>query len=226
MFLLTADNLNKDYKIIDEAIPMTNQDERNSKFSEVIHLPDYKKVGVEFAIRDDLKSALLSSQSFLSCVKYLFSVDATRTINYLKQSTNIDRKVAPPKLYLDISEELMAQKYNQLKYTIHPLLQAQPWGRITYLSIDKLVEEVSNGISKLTSYNDINGVDAGEGSLHIRLERELMSKNTVINSALDIGWEWWICLEEADKVVDEVSKQIFSRLVEEAAVELTRDYIK
>ncbi|XP_042437974.1 uncharacterized protein LOC122023746 [Zingiber officinale] len=216
---LNSDNLNEDHK----AIPRTYQEERNSKFTEVIRPPGYKKVGVEASIGDDLKSAFLSSQSFLSCVKNLFSVDATRPINYLKQSTNSDRKVDPPKLYLDVSEELMARKYNQLKYTIHPLLQTQPWGRITYLSIDKLVEEVGNGISKLISYNDVNGVDAGEGSLHIRLERELMPKNTVINSAWDIGWEWWICLEEADKVVDEVSKQIFSRLVEDAALELTRD---
>ncbi|KAG6476788.1 hypothetical protein ZIOFF_066036 [Zingiber officinale] len=219
---LNSDNLNEDHK----AIPRAYQEERNSKFTEVIRPPGYKKVGAEASIGDDLKSAFLSSQSFLSCVKNLFSVDATRPINYLKQSTNSDRKVDPPKLYLDVSEELMARKYNQLKYTIHPLLQTQPWGRITYLSIDKLVEEVSNGISKLISYNDVNGVDAGEGSLHIRLERELMPKNTVINSAWDIGWEWWICLEEADKVVDEVSKQIFSRLVEDAALELTRDCAK
>ncbi|XP_074561569.1 uncharacterized protein LOC141817841 [Curcuma longa] len=221
-----SDNLNKnkDHNIIGEAMLRTNQDERMFKFTEVVQLPDYKKVGVESSIGDDLKSALLSSQSFLCCVKFLFSVDAARSINHLKQSIN--RKVDLPKLYLDISEELMARKYNQLKYTIHPLLQAQPWGRITYLSIDKLVEEVSNGINKLTSYNDINGVDAGEGSLHIRLERELKPRNTVLNSAWDIGWEWWICLEEADKVVDEVSKQIFSRLVEETALEWTRDCSK
>lgn len=222
MLLLAADDLNKDPEIIAEAIQKTNQDGQNSKLKEIVELPDCKKVGVESTVEDELKTVLLSSQSFLSCVRKLFSVDATRSINYQKGSASMDRKVHS-KLYLDISEELMARKYLQLKNTIHPLMQSQSWGRIIYFSIDKLVEEINKEISKLASYSELESVDACEGSLFIRLERELMYKDTIINSVWDIGWDCWICFEEADQVVDEVSKQIFSQIIEEAAWELMQD---
>ncbi|KAG6524094.1 uncharacterized protein LOC122045714 [Zingiber officinale] len=217
-----ADNLNKDPEIFAEAIPKTNQDIQISKLKEIVELPDCKKVGVESTVGDELKSVLLSSHSFLSCVKKLFGVDASRSINYQKESASMDRKIHS-KLYLDVSEELMARKYLQLKNTFHPLMQAQSWGRIIYFSIDKLVEEINKEISKLASYSELQSIDACEGSLYISLERELMSKDTIINSVWDIGWDCWICFEEADQVVDEVSKQIFSRLIEEAALELTQD---
>ncbi|XP_074563294.1 uncharacterized protein LOC141819930 isoform X2 [Curcuma longa] len=217
-----SDNLNKDPETIAEAILKTNQDVQNSKLKEIVELPDCKKIGVETTVEEELKSVLLSSQSFLSCVKKLFSVDATRSINYQKESASMDRKVHS-KLYLDISEELMAQKYIQLKNTFHPLMQGQSWGRIKYFSIDKLVEEINKEISKLASYSELQSIDACEGSLYLSLERELMSKDTIINSVWDIGWDCWICFEEADKVADEVSDQIFSQLIEEAALELTQD---
>ncbi|WOL02181.1 hypothetical protein Cni_G10900 [Canna indica] len=209
------DIMSKDNELFCEVIPRYNQDNKDYKSVEVIPLPNNKKID---GIGVELKDLFLSSQSFLSCAKKFFRIDTTHIYNQTK-STDMVRK-SDSKLLLDISEELMVRKYHRHKRTIHPLMNGQSCGRITYFSIDKLVEEISDGIQKLMNYSKLDNFDSSEGSLYLRLERELMCKDTAINSVWDIGWDHWICLEEADLVVEEVGKYILSWLIEEAALEL------
>ncbi|CAL9190878.1 uncharacterized protein LOC135614815 [Musa acuminata AAA Group] len=215
------DNVNKDHNIFCEATSKNNQDGKDYRLTEAVQLPDCNKVDAAAAGTDDeLKNVFLSSRSFVGCAKQFFNVDATEPVHHRSESADEVGK-CDSKLLLDISEELMTWKYHQQKHHLgHPLMQAKSWSRITYLSIDKLVEEIIDGIRKLSSYSKLDSVAASEDSLYIRLERELTCKDPAVNSVWDIGWDNRICPEEADQVAEELGKQILSSLIRESALEL------
>lgn len=219
MLLLIAGNLTKDHEIFCEA-SRPRDDQQSCKPVEIVQLPDFEKVnGAEARRGEGLNNIFLSSESFLSCAKKFFGLDATLPM-YNEREVSAEIRKLNSKLILDVSEELMARKYHQKKNTIHSLMQGQPWARITYSSIDKLVEEISIGITKLTSYSKVDSLDTSEGILYMKLEKDLMCKDTALSSAWDHGWDQWLCLEEAAQVVEEVGEQILSRLIEEAALKL------
>ncbi|RWV94859.1 hypothetical protein GW17_00042565 [Ensete ventricosum] len=217
---MLADYMNKDHNIFCEATSKNNQDGKDYGLKEAIQLPDCNKVDAAAAgTEDELKNVFLSSRSFVGCAKQFFNVDATEPVYHRSESADELAK-CDSKLLLDISEELMTRKYHQQKHQLgHPLMQAKSWSRITYLSIDKLVEEVIDGIRKL-SHSKLDSIATSEDSLYIRLERELTCKDTAINSVWDIGWDNRICPEEAEQVVEELGKQILSSLIQESALEL------
>lgn len=217
----SADNVNKDHNIFCEATSKNNQDGKDYRLTEAVQLPDCNKVDAAAAGTDDeLKNVFLSSRSFVGCAKQFFNVDATEPVHHRSESADEVGK-CDSKLLLDISVELMTRKYHQQKHHLgHPLMQAKSWSRITYLSIDKLVEEIIDGIRKLSSYSKLDSVAASEDSLYIRLERELTCKDPAVNSVWDIGWDNRICPEEADQVAEELGKQILSSLIQESALEL------
>ncbi|CAL9119362.1 unnamed protein product [Musa textilis] len=215
------DNVNKDLNIFCEAASKNNQDGKDYRLTEAVQLPDCNIVDAAAAgTEDELKNVFLSSRSFVGCAKQFFNIDATEPVHHRSESTNEVGK-CDSKLLLDISEELMTRKYHQQMHHLgHPPMQAKSWSRITYLSIDKLVEEIIDGIRKLSSYSKLDSVATSEDSLYIRLERELTCKDTAINSVWDIGWDNRICPEEADRVAEELGKQILSSLIQESALEL------
>ncbi|CAD5178194.1 unnamed protein product [Musa acuminata subsp. malaccensis] len=217
------DNVNKDHNIFCEATSKNNQDGKDYRLTEAVQLPDCNKVDAAAAGTDDeLKNVFLSSRSFVGCAKQFFNVDATEPVHHRSESADEVGK-CDSKLLLDISEELMTRKYHQQKHHLgHPLMQAKSWSRLTYLSIDKLVEEIIDRIRKLSSYSKLDSVAASEDSLYIRLERELTCKDPAINSVWDIGWDNRICPEEADQVAEELGKQILSSLIQESALELVQ----
>ncbi|XP_019705042.1 uncharacterized protein [Elaeis guineensis] len=216
----SRDDAVKTCKVLCEVIGKINQDGNVSGLGEeAIQLPEKKATtGEAAAIEDDLKLLLLSNQPFLNRAQELFSVDDNGHSYYQNKGTDeVGKRNA--KLFLDIAAELMMCKSHHQKHLIHSSLQAHSWGRTVYYTIDLLVEEIGNKISKLTNYITV-GDDATTDSLYRRLERDLKCKDPMINAMWDFGWVDWTCMEETDQVAGEVGEYVLAWLIEEAAIEL------
>ncbi|XP_008795068.2 uncharacterized protein LOC103710918 [Phoenix dactylifera] len=214
------DDTVKSWKELCEVIGKINQDGNISGSGEEdIQLPEKKATtGEAAAIEDDLKLLLLGNQPFINRARELFNVDDNRpSYHQIKGTDEVGKRNA--KLFLDIAAELMMRKSHQRKHLIHSSLQTHLWGRTVYYTMDLLVDEISNEISKLTNYSIVND-DAATDSLYRRLERDLKCKDPMINALWDSGWVDWICMEETDQVVDEVGEYVLASLIEEAAIEL------
>ncbi|KAG1335080.1 hypothetical protein COCNU_03G011990 [Cocos nucifera] len=202
----SRDDTVKTSKILCEVIGKINQDGNIFQLGEEsIQLPEKKvTTGEAAAVEDDLKLLLLSNQSFLNCAQELFSVDDSRPSYYQsKGADEVGRGNA--KLFLDIAAELMARKSHHQKHLIHSSFQAHLRGRTVYYTIDLLVEEIGNEISKLTNYSMVDD-DATTDNLYRRLERDLKCKEPMINAMWDFGWVDCIFMEETDQVAGEVGE--------------------
>ncbi|XP_072964606.1 uncharacterized protein [Typha angustifolia] len=168
------------------------------------------------AIDDEMTLLLLSNQSFIDRVQEFLGLHSCKLIY---PRIKRDFGIKDLKLYLDNANEQMTRKCQQKNFFYPPFL-SQTCGRTIYFSLEDLLNNISKGIKRLTSYSKLDEDGLSKDNLYIKLERDLKCTDVAINSIWDIGWSNWICMEEADEVVSEVGEHILSLLIEEASINL------
>lgn len=189
-------------------------------FEESIRKSCYKTPTKNTAEIKLLKPLLLISQSLSNHMNALFGINAIKPA--LHHSTfSEDDEIAYDRLLLDSAKELMTRKSQEGKLSIHQMMQKITKNQLSGRSFNYLLEEISSGIKQLESYSELDDDAYYEDSLVYILEKDLHCTEPMLNVIWDNGWTDWICVEEADKVVNEVSERIFFRLL----LELVKDLI-
>ncbi|MQM04147.1 hypothetical protein Taro_036941 [Colocasia esculenta] len=170
---------------------------------------------------EELKLLLLCSPSFLLHAQELFNIHHHQPADFHRPETKQWTALGGSKLLVDCSTELMASRSRRLELLSHPLSQSSLKRRPEFkISMDRLVDEISEGIENLRSYS--GGGDAAKDSLYERLERDLMCKRVFARGAWDGGWIEVVPIEEAEGTLRDVEKLVLNDLIAEAAVELVR----
>uniref|UniRef100_A0A1D1Z7P9 E3 ubiquitin-protein ligase TRIM9 n=1 Tax=Anthurium amnicola TaxID=1678845 RepID=A0A1D1Z7P9_9ARAE len=169
---------------------------------------------------DRLKCLLSSSPSFLCHAQELFNISLHQPADCYRTET-MKIETDDYKLLLACSRELMASRSYRSELLAHPLLLGSSKRRVAKISLNQLVEEISQEIENLRGYSKVGDAVASTDSLYGRLERDLKYSRVVAHGVWDWGW-MEVPVEEADRIVRDVEKHVLEVLVEEIAVELMR----
>lgn len=159
------------------------------------------------------RSLLLSSQSFVTRAEDLFSFTSSCSPT---NSEKTDSQSPNTRLYIDCATELMERKSLHASET-HCLIL--PWylrSSTICISMEKLVEEVCDGVEILSSYWSLQSHSSPVDGLYAVLKRDLNQNRRMVGSKLwDMGWNKVFSSDDFDKVVIELEEIIFSCLIEE-----------
>ncbi|XP_057969729.1 uncharacterized protein LOC131158839 [Malania oleifera] len=164
-----------------------------------------------FNVGANLKAFLLSSSSFFNHAEELFDLNVNQPI--ILQT--YDFKTFDPRLSLDCANELMEIRSLQDSQTVHPLLLTCR-GNVSRIciSLDKLVEEVCDGIENLRSYSELSGENLLADNLQTILERD-MGRKGVGSGIWSLGWRSGFSVDDAERIVVDIEKLVLSALIEE-----------
>ncbi|XP_006643939.1 uncharacterized protein LOC102700836 [Oryza brachyantha] len=180
----------------------------------------------EVEIKDEMSLLLLSDQSFLTRAAELIGIGASEIdhlVNRYKRIPNPKKaQMENHELYLDIAAEQLERKHRQLNSFCCTAIWGQNYRTAAYFSLEALLTDVRDTARELSSYaDDEGGLGAtGGDTLYVKLERDLRCADASINSAWDMGWEDWICMEETQRFVRDAGERILSALVEEVALDM------
>uniref|UniRef100_A0A2N9IVJ8 DUF3741 domain-containing protein n=1 Tax=Fagus sylvatica TaxID=28930 RepID=A0A2N9IVJ8_FAGSY len=167
-----------------------------------------------FKCGSNFEALLLSCPLFLNHAEELFDLDVSSPTIFQTSGTN-DFIVANVRLSLECANELIERKSVRGPQTVHPLLLTHVGNIRT--SIDKLVEEVSNGVENLRSYSKLAGDCLTQDSLYTMLERDI-NCNGIENGIWDLSWRHGFSVDVAEQLVIEIEKLVFSGLIEEVVL--------
>lgn len=155
---------------------------------------------------------LLSSESFLCQSKELFETDVWEPTVW--QTTSVDHEIADSTLLLDCANELLENKRSQCALAVNPLSMKAIKMRKFYVSFEKLVKEICDGIEVLRSYNKVAGKNLSADALYPLLERDLWCKG-VAGSAWDLAWRTGLTKNEVEQVVNDTEKYLLAAFIDD-----------
>lgn len=167
-----------------------------------------------FNIRTNLKSFLLSSPSFLSQADGLFGLNITRPIT-LQANITDNLEATNARLYLDCSNELMER--NSIRYSLvnfHPFPQTPKSNSRICFSLEKLVDEVCDGVENLISFGEVVGGNCFKDSVYLLVGKDLKCIESV-GGTWDLGWRGSFSIDDVENVAGELEKLVLYSLVEE-----------
>ncbi|EMS46368.1 hypothetical protein TRIUR3_28161 [Triticum urartu] len=177
----------------------------------------------EVEIKDEMSLLLLSNKSFVNQAAQLIGIDAYNYDHLIEQYKDTGKaEMGDRELYTDIAMEQLERKHRQQNSLYYTGFKTQKCGATPYFSLEALLGDISDGTQKLKSYtDDKDGHDTGtKDSMSMKLERDLGCTDPSINSAWDMGWQDWICMEETECWVRDAGEGVLSLLIEEVALEM------
>lgn len=155
----------------------------------------------------------MSSASFLSHAEEFFNLDVNGS-TILQTSSISSSGVYSTRLVLDCANELVECKRFQVSQTVNPLSLTFNSKSSVCISLDKLVEDVCKGIKNLRNYSELAGESLLADSLYAMLQRDVMCGG-VGKGTWDLGWRNGFSGDEAEQVVRDIERLIFTGLIEE-----------
>uniref|UniRef100_M1B9T6 Uncharacterized protein n=2 Tax=Solanum tuberosum TaxID=4113 RepID=M1B9T6_SOLTU len=83
-----------------------------------------------------------------------------------------------------------------------------------YVSFDKLMNEICDGIEVLRCYNKVAGKNLSADALYPLLERDLWCKG-VVGSAWDLAWRTGLTNNEVEQVVTDIEKYLLAAFIDD-----------
>lgn len=155
------------------------------------------------------KNLLLSSTSFLNHAEELFDIYAWQPVALKPDSSH--NETPETKLLLDCASELLENKKLQITPSVDTLPK-KPIRSQVHISLDKLVDEISDGIETLRSYKDLT---LSTDTLFALVERDLCC-NVAVSGAWDLGWRKGFTHDEVEHVVADMENLLLSGILEDA----------
>ncbi|KAK6944969.1 hypothetical protein RJ641_026071 [Dillenia turbinata] len=168
----------------------------------------------KYSTIDDTKALLLGNQSFLSHAEELFDLNFGEPA-VLQISGENDFERANTRMLTDCANELADRKSYLVSSTHHPLLLTRLKNSRISISLDQLVEEVSDGIENLNVYSKFDNSNLLIDSLNLMLRRDLNSKG-IVSGIWDMGWRFAFSAKDVEWAVGEVEKLVIGEMVDEA----------
>ncbi|KAL3532459.1 hypothetical protein ACH5RR_005980 [Cinchona calisaya] len=167
---------------------------------------------------DALRSLLLDSSSFLNRAEELFD---THTHQSFVSHTTIseDYGMDDFKLLLECGKELLEHKSLQCRVTVHPFPHIHIKKSKICISLDRLMNEICDGIEYLRSYCKLAGKTIVVDTLQTVLQKDMFCKEAV-NGVWDLGWRNGFTLDEIDQVVLDIEQKILSRIIEDLLMDM------
>ncbi|KAM3348286.1 hypothetical protein ACQJBY_021910 [Aegilops geniculata] len=186
-------------------------------------LPINRTPKKEVEIKDEMNLLLLSSKSFVNQAAQLIGIDAYDYDHLIEQYKDTGKaEMGDRELYMDIAMEQLERKHRQGISLYYTGFRTQKCRATPYFSLEALLGDISGATQKLKSYTDDKD-DHGSGtkdSMSMKLERDLGCADASINSAWDMGWQDWICMDEMECWVRDAGEGVLSLLIEEVALEM------
>ncbi|KAI3417020.1 uncharacterized protein J3R85_014867 [Psidium guajava] len=164
------------------------------------------------------KAILLNDPSFIAHAQELFEFAQCPTVleGFEKSySGSVDER-----LYLDFAKELIDRKSLQACQRSDFLLTTLQGTSGICISMDKLLEEICDGIDNLNDCCVCASAELSVDGLYVVLTRDIWSKG-MTNGTWESGWRNGYSLHDAEQVVNDIEKVLFSWLIEEAVAELS-----
>ncbi|KAH0652043.1 hypothetical protein KY284_031955 [Solanum tuberosum] len=175
-------------------------------------------INLDFTENENLDSGattrhlLLSSESFLCQCEELFETDVWEPTVW--QTTSVDHEIADRSLLLDCANELLENKRSQCALAVNPLSLKAIKMRKYYVSFDKLMNEICDGIEVLRCYNKVAGKNLSADALYPLLERDLWCKG-VVGNAWDLAWRTGLTNNEVEQVVTDIEKYLLAAFIDD-----------
>ncbi|KAL3332316.1 hypothetical protein AABB24_032746 [Solanum stoloniferum] len=165
-----------------------------------------------FNSRATTRYLLLSTESFLCQSEELFETDMWEPTVW--QTISVDHEIADSTLLLDCANELLENKRSQCALAVNPLSLKAIKMRKFYVSFDKLVNEICDGIEVLRSYNKVAGKNLSADAVYPLLQRDLWCKG-VVGSAWDLAWRTGLTNNEVKQVVTDIEKYLLAAFIDD-----------
>ncbi|XP_030529893.1 uncharacterized protein LOC115740542 isoform X2 [Rhodamnia argentea] len=165
-----------------------------------------------------VKAILLNDPSFVAHAQELFESAQCPTVleGYEKSYSGS----ADERLYLDFARELIDHKSLQACQKSYFLLTTLQGTSRICISMDKLLEEICDGIDDLNDCCKFASAKLSVDGLYAVLKRDIWSKR-MANGTWESGWRNGYSLHDAEQVVNDIENVLFSWLIEEAVEELS-----
>jgi hypothetical protein len=163
---------------------------------------------------------ILSDKSFLIQAAQLVGIHAYEHL-IEQYKCNPNSEVKDRQLYVDIAAEQLERKHRQQNSPRRTGFRNQICRATPYFSLVALLGDINTGTLKLKSYTDNENCDIGsKDSLSIKLERDVGCTDPSINSAWDMGWQDWMCMEETEFWARDAGESVLSMLIEEITLDM------
>ncbi|KAF8034354.1 hypothetical protein BT93_C0604 [Corymbia citriodora subsp. variegata] len=162
------------------------------------------------------KAILLNDPSFIAHAQDLFEFGQCPTV--LEGFEKSYSGLANERLYLDFAKELIDRKNLQACQKF--LLITLPGTSRICISMDKLLEEICDGIDNLNDRREFASAELSVDGLYAVLKRDIWSKG-VANGTWESGWGNGYSLHDAEQVLNDIEKVVFSWLIDEMVAELS-----
>ncbi|XP_021862316.2 uncharacterized protein [Spinacia oleracea] len=164
--------------------------------------------------RTKLKALLQSNSLFMIHVEELFNIQLNPDSVPCMVDDN-DQDSESTLLLIDCAKEVLELKSSQFLKARLPL----PWVYATktqsFLSLDRLLEEVCNEIEDLRLYSNPVSDDLPSDDIYDLLDRDLKCKS----GTWGVGWRSMFTLDEVEQVIGEVDKFVLNKLIEEVVLD-------
>ncbi|KAI4376612.1 hypothetical protein MLD38_014354 [Melastoma candidum] len=165
-----------------------------------------------FTQRSDRKGLLWSDSTFLTHLEDLFG-----SFGICPTIPKIVEKHQPhsvhDKLYLDCANEFVERK------NLHCISFASRGFSLSSTSMDKLIEEVSNGINNLNGWCKFADGHLSADEFQALLKRDVWSKGFA-SGTWEFGWKDGFSGEDVEEVVSDTEKMVLGWLIEEALADV------
>lgn len=169
------------------------------------------------------KAILLNDPSFIAHAQELFEFAQCPTV--LEGFEQSYSGSADERLYLDFAKELIDRKSLQACQKSDFLLTTLQGTSSICISMDKLLEEICDGIDDLNDCCEFASANLSVDGLYAVLKRDIWSKG-MANGTWESGWRNVYSLHDAEQVVNDIERVLFSWLIEEAIAELSNFHCK
>ncbi|XP_071911006.1 uncharacterized protein [Coffea arabica] len=167
---------------------------------------------------NNTRKLLLDSSSFLCHAEELFETRAYQAAVSHKPGLH-SHGTADTKLLLECAKELLEQKSLQYRVAGHPLPHICIKKSKICISLDHLVNEISDGIQYLRSYCKLAGKTIVVDALSTVLQKDMWCKG-VVNGGWDFGWRNGFTLDEIDQVVIDIEQKILTGIIDDMLMDM------
>lgn len=164
------------------------------------------------------RKLLLDSSSFLCHAEELFDTRAYQPVVSHKRGLHSDG-AADTKLLLECAKELLEKKSLQYSVAIHPLPHICIKKTKICISLDRLVNEICDGIEYLRSYCKLADETILVDTLSTVLQKDMWCKGAV-NGAWEFGWRNGFTLDEVDQVVIDIEQTILTGIIDDVLMDM------
>ncbi|XP_044464535.1 uncharacterized protein LOC123195035 isoform X2 [Mangifera indica] len=171
---------------------------------------DNRRESKSFRTGTNLEVLLSSSPAFVCHAQELFDLHFSRSTTLLTSAIN-DFFVTNERLSMDCANELLERRSLPEAKMDHPLLLNWLRNSRICICLNRLLEEIYNGIEILKNYGK---EDLPPGSIYSMLESDLKCKG-VESGIWDLGWKNELSSDDIEQVVNDIEKLLLSGLIEE-----------